>query len=213
MSTLGTLKAQIADDLARDDLESQIAAEIPNAIDFYQEKRFWFNETESATFVTVAAQTEYDVDDDADIPLFIDIDEVEITDSSGSLWQLAPVSAGRMKYLLSLSSSGRPTHYSYFASKFHFYPAPDTVYTITPIGHITKAEPANDDVEDDNVWMNEAKELIRCRAKAYISTHVTMDLEMAQAMSSAEQDAYAHLRRKTNKRQASTSKMIEATDF
>lgn len=211
MSTLGALRTEITDDIARIDLSAQISSAITAAVVHYQEKRFYFNETETATFVTVAAQSSYSSSDDADIPNFIELDDISLSDGSNA-FDLRPASPAEMKRLLALSSSGRPYRYSYFQSKFHLYPVPDAVYTLTPIGHIIIAAPASD-AEADNPWMTEAYELIRCRAKAYLCAHVTMDLEMASTMITAEADAYAMLRRKTAKKQLATTDAVESTDF
>src|SRR6188768_957361 len=113
--TLGGLKAQIADDLARSDLTQQIEDAIYNAIMQRKVKRFYFNETRTATFVTVAAQSEYASSDDADIPLFLELDEVFVTDSSGSVVPIEPEDPARLTWLLGNgAASGRPYCYAYF---------------------------------------------------------------------------------------------------
>lgn len=210
MSTLGALKAEIADDIARTDLTAQIASAITAAINFYQEKRFWFSETRLATFATIAATSTYTTTQDTDIPKFLEIDDVLLNDGSYE-FTLRETSPADMQRLLSTSSSGTPNRFSYFEETFRLYPVPAGVYTVTPIGHIEIAAPATDGTAN-NVWMTKAYELIRCRAKAYLSTHVTMDLEMATTMVNAERDAYGQLRRKTAKKQLATA-TIEATDF
>ena len=82
MSTLTALKATIADDLARSDMGSQIAAAITAAITHYKTTRFYFNETRGSTFTTVASQSRYTSADDADIPLWFDLDDVFVNDGT-----------------------------------------------------------------------------------------------------------------------------------
>lgn len=211
MTTLGTLKSQIADDLARGDLTTQIAAAINSAIDFYKEERFFINETRDATFVTVADQTTYDVDDDADIPLFIKIDAMFVEDSDSQRFELDRIDPVEMEMLLNDgAATGRPVSWSYFNQAFSFYPIPDAVYTVRPMGQIEVAAPAADDTTG-NVWMTRGFELLRCTAKAYLYAHTIKNLQMAGVMGAAEGRARDNLRRETSKRRASGQ--IVATQF
>jgi hypothetical protein len=210
MTTKSLLIARIADDLARADLTSQIGNAIDDAITHYQPMRFFFNETRLATFVTVAAQSTYTASDDTDVPLFIELDAVMLSDGTNTR-ELEHISPTEIERLLdSSASSGRPTRYSYYEQSFRFYPVPDIAYTIRPIGLIEKAGPATDD-ELNNVWCVYAFELIRCRAKLLLTAHVIVDPELASIMSEAERQAYDKLRRETSKKQSGG--VIEATCF
>ncbi len=210
MTTKSLLITRIADDLARADLTSQIGNAIDDAITHYQVQRFFFNETRLATFVTVAAQSTYTSSDDADVPLFIELDAVMLNDGTNNR-ELEHISPAEIEWLLdSAASSGRPNRYSYYEESFRLYPVPDIVYTIRPIGLISKAGPATDD-EAGNVWMTKAFELIRSRAKLLLAGHVIIDPELAGMMSVAEQQAYDKLRRQTSKKQSGGT--IEATCF
>lgn len=196
--TLAGLKAEIADDTLRSDLSTQIANAISSAIRFYQKRRFYFNETRTTTFATVASQATYSSSDDTDIPKFMVVDAVFITDSSGNRYELDYYDPADIHWLQGNgASTGRPFGYSYYDQSFTFYPIPDDVYTITPMGQISKDEPASDG-EANNVWMTEAYELIRCRAKGLLFTHVMKDPAQAQTMSLAEQVALADLVSRTN---------------
>lgn len=182
MTTLSALKATIADDVLRSDLTTQIAAAITNAIEFFQADNFYFSETRSSTFVTVADQARYTVSDDADIPLFVKINDVFLTDSNGDIDPLARADPEEMEWLLDASAAtGEPYQYSYYEQTFALYPVPDAVYTIRPMGIIQRAAPASD-AESGNVWMTDAYELIRCRAKWYLYGHTIQDFDMAIAM-------------------------------
>jgi hypothetical protein len=212
MTTLATLKSTIADDLARDDLTTQIAAAITQAIDFYKEERLFWTDTRDETFDTVAAQSAYDVDDDAAIPLFIKIDAMFLDDSAGlrygPLTRLDPEVMERLQD--SSVASGRPDSWSYFNETFYFYPVPDDVYTIRPMGQIEVAAPANDG-ESGNLWMTRGFELIRCGAKANLYVHtIKEDGEAVKYSMSAEREL-AKLRRDTSKRTA-TGRIV-ATQF
>lgn len=170
--TLGGLKAKIADDLARSDLTTQIEDAIATSIKFFQTKRFWFNETRTRTFATVAGQSAYTTADDSDIPDFLDLDAVFLTDSGGTRIRLDPEDPADIHQKLDAgAASGQPVTYAWFDKSFVFHPVPDAAYTITPMGHYILAAPASDS-ETDNAWMTEGFEMIRSHAKAYLYTHV-----------------------------------------
>ncbi len=203
MTTLATLKTQISDDLARDDLTTQIAAAITQAIDFYKEERLFWTDTRSETFATVADQSAYDEDDDAAIPLFIKIDDVMLQDSGGVEYgPLERIDQVVMEQLLDESAAtGRPDSWSYYNDTLYFHPIPDAAYTVRPLGQIEVAAPANDG-ESGNRWMTKGYELIRCKAKAYIFLHTVKDPNQAVAMEAAAQAELMKLRRDTSKRTA-----------
>lgn len=188
MTTLGTLKSRIADDLARDDLATQIANSIEDAIEFYRTKRFYFNETRDETFATVASQALYDSDDDAAIPLFFDIDDVFLVDSSSQNRRLRKDDPQELEYLSDTSAStGEPTRWAWFDRSIRLYPIPNAAYTIRPVGAIEKASPASDS-EANNVWMTEAFELLRRYAKGMLYLHVIGDPDKAALMLGPELD-------------------------
>lgn len=56
---LSDMESVIADELSRTDLSTQIAREISNAITFYGNKRFWFNESQMVTITTISGQRTY----------------------------------------------------------------------------------------------------------------------------------------------------------
>lgn len=210
MSTLALLKAEIADDLARSDLTSQIASAISSAIAFYKPGRFFFNETRDATFATVADQSRYTSDDDADIPLFLKLDGVFLEDDGQSYWLHRNEPVELESLLDGNATGGRPVSYAYFNRSFWLYPVPDGVYTVRPIGQIEKAAPASD-AETGNVWMTNAYELIRCRAKRYLFQHIIKDPAQASMMGAFESKALASLMVGTTQRVASG--MIRKTEF
>ena len=223
MTTLDTLKARIADDIARSDVTSPIADAITDAINHYKGERFYFNESRTATFATVADQETYTSSDDADIPLYIDLDGVWVEDSTNN-YKLRQYDIVEMEDLIPVSgaTSGRPYAFSYFNQSFRLYPVPDQAYTVRPVGHLEVAAPATGS-EADNVWMTEAFELLRCRAKAYLAVHILRDPEMLILMrgadaaveppGGAEGAALAQLRRGTAKRFRSGDGRIQPTDF
>lgn len=182
MSTLAELKTEIADDLDRTDLTDQIAREIGRAIKFYQSERFYFNETRDVTFPAGFGQSTYAAEDSADIPNFIEIDQVF---AEGDSWrnELERISSKEWEDFYGVT--GSPTVWSYFNQSISLYPAPSDVCTIRLVGHIRKAAPA-DDSEENNVWMVEAFDLIRARVCASLGLKKLRNSALFQAHSAAE---------------------------
>jgi len=194
MTTLATMKARIADELARDDLASQIGLAISDAIRAYQSDRFLFSETRSFTFSTVEGKEFYTVSDVPAFGLMRTVDQITLT-IAPTVWTLTQRPSYQLEGLT--PANGQPDDYSIFARQLRFYPVPDAAYSMRLIGSFAVAEPA-DDTEAGNVWMNEAERLIRSRAKLEIMAHVIKDYEAAQAMQGAVADAYSDLKREYN---------------
>jgi hypothetical protein len=210
MTTLAALKAEIADDLDRTDITTQIASAITNAINHYKKTRFFFNEARTVTFTTVADQDTYTSSDQVSIPLMFDFDVVTITVDDDAR-ELVRMSHAETELLNDASAStGEPVAYAYFNQAFRLYPIPDDAYVVRIVGGIKTAAPASD-AEANNVWMTEAYELIRCRAKAYLGVHVVKDADMAGTMAMAEKDALDALYAETSRKKASGQ--IRATTF
>lgn len=201
MSTLGEMKETIASEIMRDDLTDAIAKEIDKAIKFYRSKRFWFTEKlATVTFSTVADQTQYTSTASSYIPDLIRIDSMTIT-RNGSVTDIEPISELDMKLLLGGVSplSNPPTYYSYYGQLLNLYPVPDGAYPIVIAGVVHVAAPATDG-ETGNPWMNEAEELIRCRAKRNLYLHWMSDRDEAGNMATAESEALSELQKETSSR-------------
>lgn len=206
MTTLGTLKTQIANDLRRSNLATEIGEAISEAIEFYQSKRFYFNENRDATFATVAGQVWYGAADDADIPLLLDADGLYVT-VGGDRRTLDWMSPAAFEDVTDDSAAnGQPYAYTRYAERIGVYPKPDQAYTVRLTGLLKFDEPATDD-EADNVWMTEAYHLIRCRAKAELYRHVIRSNERFLAMKDAEREAFTSLSGKTS-RQIGTGRVV-----
>src|SRR5690606_40515951 len=99
MATKALLKQRIQDDLDRTDITTQISSAIDDAIKFYQQRRFFFNENRDTTFATVNGQDFYDSDDDANIPKFYKLDGVFCSDAQGQVHDLTQVSPVELEIL------------------------------------------------------------------------------------------------------------------
>lgn len=210
MTTLATLKAEIADDLLRTDLTAQIAAEITRAIEFYQPKRFSFNETKDMTFATVAGKLWYGKADDADIPLFYALDWAAVNDGGerSYLDQAEPACADWWADTAAIS--GVPSQFVRYGRAIALYPVPDAAYTVTLAGHYQYPAPAADNTAD-NAWMTEAYDLIRYRAAGTIAAVKIRDLDMARVFQELSRQSYVRL--KAEQSQRTGSGFLRPTEF
>lgn len=179
MSTFAQLKAQIADDLSRTDLTTQIEEAVLAAIVDQERTRFYFNERRDApAFTTVADQELYTSSDDADIATIAHIDNLVMI-LNGSRRRLFPETEQWMDEMSGLGT-GAPTHYSYLAKRIRLYPIPDAAYSVYMTGQIRLATLSADG--DTNAWTEDAKELIRCASKEKIYRQIVHDFARADQM-------------------------------
>lgn len=197
MSTLAIMKARIADELARDDLTSQIAYAITDAIGCYESERFHFNEGRATTFTTVASQEFYDEDDAAALATIQKIDYVVlyVGDSSYHLLPMKPADIETAS--ASGTSTGQPGWYCWYGNQIRIFPSPAEAWTIRIGASIKAAAPAAD-ATANNPWMTHAERLIRSRAKLELALHVLKDQDLAGTMNLAVTEALEQLIGRTN---------------
>jgi hypothetical protein len=174
MTTLGVLKARIADDLARTDLTSQIASAIADAIDEYKAERLGFNETVSAALDFVAGTASYAVPTD-----FLKLDRMEHRDTSGdtTLDQISYADYQAWTHSAA-NDQGQPSRFAIYDDKFFFWPTPDSSSDDYVVSYLQDlGVPATDDAT--NAWMVAGRNLIRVRAKADLYMHVIRDQQEA----------------------------------
>jgi putative flippase GtrA len=194
---LAQMKSRIADELARSDLTSQIAYAISDAISFYQNERFVFNESRDITFKTVAGQDFYGVAANAGIPNVWSFDYL-ILYLGGIPWPIKRRTPLEVEILNNNGLvSGQPYNYAWYNKQIRLGPVPDGIYTIRFAGLITYAAPASDN-EANNPWMIDAEKLIRSRAKYELALNVLQDTDMAQIMAAQTTEAFDQLKGAAN---------------
>jgi hypothetical protein len=194
------LQNQIAEDLTRSDLMSDIKSKIGDAIDNYETSRFYFNVTRSKTFATVAGQSAYGAAALPEIPDIIGLDTLFLLDGGRPI-ELDKYEAEEFEWLQgSMTGAGRPCAYSYIDSQIMLWPVPVTVYTVRPHMHF-KLAPLVEDT-DSNAWCNDAEQLIRCHAKLLLYANVIEDTEGMQRMQVQIQPLLDRLAYKTSARQS-----------
>lgn len=204
------MKADIADQLARPDLTSQIAAAITTAIDIYQSERFEFSESRSLLFTTAQAQEFYGPTTspvavpNVDTIMGFDYVVLYLGGTGGGTgaipWLMNRVTHKEIELLNQNGLvQGQPYNWDYYNLQLRLGPIPDTAYTIRIAAHNAVAPPP-DDVTAGNPWMVQAERLIRSRAKYELLLHVIRDFEEAEIMASAVRDAYEVLKGRTNRK-------------
>lgn len=180
MASFLDLRTNIANDLTRTDLDAQTKNAVRDAIKFYEADRFWFNQTRSLTFSTVAAQSAYTSVDLAQIPNVIEFDALFLRDST-SQWELTKQEFDYFEWLIgSNTANGRPTDYTYVDGQILMWPVPAAVYTVRP--HMHYRLPMLSADTDSTAWCNEAENLIRAHAKMILCANVIEDDAGAQRM-------------------------------
>lgn len=200
MTTFATMKARIEREMVRSDIDTEIAEAINSAISQYEVHSWWFNESITTTFSTVANQQAYSSSDSSDIPKFLGIDEVRLTRSSNSLLPLRRVTFPDLSQRTSsTTTTGVPTLWTWYAERIHLFPIPSGVWTIRVSGTKRGSDLSADG--DTNGWMTHGEVLIRSAAKRMIAEHVVREPTVAAAMAQAEAQAFAALIAQNNYRQ------------
>lgn len=208
MTTKATMIAEIESDTERSD-STAIGNKINAAIRHYQPRRFWFNESRSVTFNTVAGTDLYTF-----VIIgteFYRVDSVQVTIGTDDVRHL-----DRMNYvdLAALADNntdqGEPSDYAYIAKGIRLWRNPDAIYSTRVTGHVKAAAPASDS-EADNVWMTEAYDLIMSRAKSELYAHRWEDPNNAAIMREAEMSALRRLQSATMDKVETG--YLEATEF
>ena len=198
MTTMLQMKARIADEIGpRDDLGTQIAFAITDAIEAYQDRRFHFNEGRATTFTTVAGQEFYDEDDAADLAKVQVIDYVVLYIGDNPYHLLAMTPAEIETASTNGTNTGQPGWYCWYGNQIRIYPSPADAWTIR-IGCAFKAAAPTSDAQTGNPWMTHAERLVRSRAKLELALHVLKDQALAETMNAAVTEALDQLVIRTN---------------
>lgn len=183
--TFSELKAQVLDDLNRDDLTAQVTRALSSAIKHYEKEGWWFLEDTTAT-ATVANQAYYNVPSDA-----VTVLSILITASSSDL-RIRKTTFDDIDSLDTGDVVGIPTDWCLWKKMIRLYPVPDATYTLT-VNYIKTLGDLTD--SSDNEWTNEMKDLIRYRALVELYAVVLRSPEDAQTAKSLEMEEYNRLKR------------------
>ncbi len=219
MSTYAQLQSRIADELGgRTELLSPSAGEvlspiqlaILDAIQFWDNERFYFNEYRTAgAFSTVRGQEFYTVADWADIPTIQHIDKMSVL-ISGNRYHMKGRTEQYMEDIsMNVSWLGQPIDYAYYNFQIRLYPIPDNAYPVNILG--TKLYTALVNASDTNFWTTDGEMLIRATAKQYLYRDTILDDAKAASMERSAQSQYSSLKGETFKKSATLK--LQPTTF
>lgn len=198
MTTQTIMLAEIQADLKRTATSDVTAMrnKIAAAIRHYQPRRFYFNESRTVTFNTVAATSKYSW---ATIGTeFYTIDGAFVTDGTNVLGLRK---SNYLEFETPNTGNSRPDAFAFIDGGLAFWPIPDAIYSIRLTGHVKVAAPAAD-ADANNPWMTEAYDLIMSRAKAELYAHRWLNPNLAQVMQAAEASALSSLQSATGSKVA-----------
>ncbi len=195
MATFGDLIDTIERDLGSDEnslLENEVKDAINFAIQDYENERFQFNEGES-TFNTVALQAEYDLTSDA--PNALTFDNVQYL-FAGHLYRLEqqPYEWYVEALVNQTAQTGPSNYFSIFQQRMYLYPQPDVATTVTISGVVRLTPSPLVDNADENAWTNEARQMIRSKAKADLFGNRIYNMKLAATMLQAADSYLIQLR-------------------
>lgn len=211
MTTRTDIEAQIADDLARSDLSSQITNAVNTAIRSYRADRFGFNEAYRVT-ATASISADYLAMTDLSVR-FRKIDRIRLVQTSGTYLDMYHRDYDWIMSRQDPRTVSMPIEYAIYNNKIQFDCIADQTYTllIDGIQELGTGTTASFSAGDASEWFNTARELIRHRAKREVYAHVLKDMELASASMAAEQDAYRTL--KAELHQIESTGTLRPTEF
>ncbi len=190
MATYIQQTLRIIDDLGRSDtsITSVVQQHMQDAIRYYQNNRFWFNEG-TASISTTVSLAYYSLPSD-----LIELDTMNILINSRNV-QLDPETFQEIDRMDIGGYVGYPILYAEYAEQFRLYPVPNGPYSITL--HYLKELSTLSATSDSNAWTSEAENLIRARTIKTLSAFKYKDTALAQTMQIVEDQELQALESRT----------------
>jgi hypothetical protein len=186
------MQSTIAGELVRTDLTTEIQREINNAITFYGNKAFWFNEATLAPITTVQGQRYYPLP--ANFASVLDV----LSTIGNYTYRLEPRTE---QYLDQIDWgnnfwSGYPTDYSFWNGQIRLFPPPQGGLPVQVKGTAILSPQPLVNGSDTNAWLTSAEELIRTRATRQIYGRYIRDPEQYALYTQLEKEALSNLHEK-----------------
>lgn len=197
MATLADLKTRIITETNRDDLNDELANAltlcIQQAIDFYKNSRFWFNELREVS--TIAAGSEY-VATPSD---FVWLDDVRII-VGGVRYRFTKRSMDWIESMYSVPLTGQPTDWAEFQSQARVWPTPNINYSLIWLG-VADVTPAIDytDPNSTNDWLTHGYDLIDARVRFLLYRDYFRDDGGMAIAKAAETESFSNLKSRSNR--------------
>lgn len=183
MTDFLTMANRITRELRRSNLLDSAKDSINDAIKEAEKTRFWFNETEARTFVTVANQALYPQVG------FTEIDDMYILEPSGYRRYIMLIDQGSMEsYLDGTQQTGMPDLYHIRGETIRLYPVPSQVWTIAVDGYGSLLPSPLVADTDTNAWMTHGERYIRALAKSILLKDVVRDFGEATTYEAIAED-------------------------
>lgn len=193
MSTLGDLKSRIYQEIHQT-LSAETQNAVLDAVKFYQDKRFWFNEAQSN--FNLSLTTQYALSTVA--PKMVSIDNFKIWDGANNPYLVGRTPWNDIERMdTGTSSASTPSDYSIHHEMLRIYPRPSV--TLTAQINYHKAITLSASNSASTAWTNEASDLIRYRAKALLFATVLLDPNQAKIEQTLELQALERLFARTVK--------------
>lgn len=196
MATYGGAVDLILTELSRSDtsITAVVEREILKAIEFYAQKRFWFNEarisfTASTTiYYPLANLSSY----------MLDIEQMSVT-VGGSVIVMEPQTHAELQRMDTSGYTGYPTAWAVFAEQIRLYPKPPTGTTYQVDVDGVKRLATLSASTDTNEWLDEGLNLIAARVEKNLCARKFKDYEAAQVYQLAEDQELERLVERTEK--------------
>lgn len=187
MATMADLKARIVRETHRQDLEDEFASalveHIALAVDKFAEERFWFNRIR-ATATTVSGTATMA------LPSSVRMAERVLCDG-----ELKPIA---IEEIPEEQSQGSPVFWAAYGTNIYFDPIPSSALPVVIIGTAQIDAPVDD--ADDNIWTNQAADLIAAQAKGTLYLSLFRNPSQAQAEFTLASDILRRLKTESGRR-------------
>ena len=193
MATFGQIQDNIASNINRAGLTSDIQRAIRNAIKHYETEAFWFSDS-NTSLVTASGTQSYTL---SVTDGYSAIHQV-IINSNGTRYELKQKSVAEINRLNSSGTTGEPSRYAEQNGLLVFYPIPNATFTVS-INYATKFATLSA-TSDSNGFTVHAEDLIEARAEWYLKLRKVRDFQGAEAAKISENDALVRVRAENDKK-------------
>ncbi len=200
MANFIELQNEIAGDLRRSNLTTEIKKAVLDAIADHDSERFWFNELVTYTLVVTADDTP--LAPQPPIQEFIMLDTVRAQQggTTGSWYTVIQAEDGPtdIERLRSNPSVGQPARWAMLGNTLQIWPTPNKGYNLRLFGHYRLTPLVADG--DSNYWTTTARNLIRYTAVKRLFAFPIRDVTQMQLAKDAGMTELEYLRRETERR-------------
>ena len=181
-----TLVSKVADDLDRNDLNTQIQQAINEAVYYYSAYSFRFNNTVEV-FQTINDVSQYTSANGLPDNI-MHIKAAQLYSDEIYNYTLEPIEYTEMLNLTSDvdTVAGMPSYWSWYNETFYIYPTPNQVLNISL--SYKKTYPRMTQANDNNDFTNNAPDLIRARAEQQLCATILKDMDGYQVYKTVADD-------------------------